>query len=867
MQSEFPVKNFAGLNLLDAADSVADNEFSLLQNVWQPSKGVFAPRWGSVLDQNSFPMASRISGLWRHVGQHENITLYHCSPNTTAFPDNSDDLVLTESTGVGGNIFNGGAVQTIRVCYAYFGCGMEQSFNTKNRAGYVSTKGINAWAQTGHQTITLGSNTSGLLIQGPSIFPVGVQGINIFASVGTTCQMVYIGSITTLSGTLLFKRYIGPYAAASDPSTLPGNWVTALTGGSLKAGTYYVAAAWLCDNNQVENPSGDYTPVPSLLMSVQTVVVPADGYSIEFFPSFVASVNGASSIYLFIGTQPPTLSPMFCVGVAGSGDVVTITSLPTHNGQTHPFTVGKSVSYFMNPVLSSSTTNAVRTGFVMAVGSGGYLYEVCISRSLFWLAHTSGYYAGYDPTVNAYNFLGGQYLGYLKTANDTFTSHPENWGLPVQDPVFAYQQGVSYFVNGCDSAAWMTDGYCLGQLTNGYVSGASVPQTILPPVLQTIFTYHFGLVGSPAIGSQFYASNANQPQNWAQGGSGTALIFATIGDAHGGGIKASGTFTPSGINIPLAEATNNPGSYVIAFKKTGIWITSSIVNTAPMVQVSGEIGCVAYRSVCHTTSGTAFIGSDANIYLINSLGQPVKIGTKIQNALQHLVGNDRAMQCVTAVFHNWHYKISYPSPSNVATNTYVNDSELWADFRTEFGPIKWMGPHIGRNIGAQIVLAQDGDNMDRLVCDGVVVRTYVADSINALTDLNASGVSQKIVQKVTSKIYRFGKEAHVKRYFGAILDMYIDSSYSNTVLFEGFSDSNYNSVNRQLSNGGATWDSSQWDQTTYADAAWQGFSFLFAQNNLIGRTFQWSITKSDAAPFVLASATLLMKPEKRRLVA
>ena len=270
-----------------------------------------------------------------------------------------------------------------------------------------------------------------------------------------------------------------------------------------------------------------------------------------------------------------------------------------------------------------------------------------------------------------------------------------------------------------------------------------------------------------------------------------------------------------------------------------------------------------------TSLGTVFLAQDANVYLITGIREPGRIGTKVQNLLKHLVGNDTLMKLCTAVYHDNHYKLSYPSPAQVGAGTPVNDYELWADLRTddEMGqsPITWNGPHIGRNIGPQTVMEADGDNGYRLYADASVVRTVYADQVSTLTDLDSSGNPKPIVIQIMSKLYRWGLDAHGKRYFGAFMDAYMDYSYNNNILFEGFADTFYQSVNRSLSAGGATWDSSQWDATTYADQEWFGVDLNFAQN-LSGRTFQWRLTKSDVAPFVLASMTLVMKPEKRRVI-
>jgi hypothetical protein len=161
---EREIKNWRGVNLKDAADKVADNEVLAAQNCWQPSKGSFFNRYGSVIDQPaaSFPLASAVSGVWRHnAANTQRTSLYHCVPNDSLLPDNTTDLVLTEVVDFLGNIFGGSFGVPLLVCYSWIGAGLEQTYNTKNRAGFSSLVfPIPSYLNTSHQTITLSETTS-----------------------------------------------------------------------------------------------------------------------------------------------------------------------------------------------------------------------------------------------------------------------------------------------------------------------------------------------------------------------------------------------------------------------------------------------------------------------------------------------------------------------------------------------------------------------------------------------------------------------------------------------------------------------------------------------------------------------------------
>lgn len=1023
--NELTIKNFLGVNLKDAADKIKDNEFTKLQNLYQSSKGILSRRFGTVLDLSSVDLCSRISGVWRHYSTNqEQISIYHCVPDSTLLPDNTQDLTLTDITSAVGDIFGGGAVQPLSVCYSWIGRGMEQTYNSKNRVGFVA--GTNSWLNAGHQTITLGANTNILRVQIPA-FPTGITGANIFVGRGspsshaTPTEMTYMGTITTSGGTLDIDSFIGPYAARNDSLILDGN-VTAFNSpqGQLKRGTYWIAAAWVTDPNFNEDgtsfaaipvkpgvdsvsdtlgasgassntagslsasttynfivsvvdsntntetfvstvipvatavgkssvditiPSlpqgagdtstfnlyfgsnggtlyqvnsspikpntlynqgtlpttGTKSPLPinpyHLTASLSAIQVNVAGSSnaITVDAPSTSSTNGAKAVYIFFGTQPPSVQPMTCVGVAKvNGGYVDIFSMPHHNAQSCPEqhaaeTDSPRFYHAVNAarvggvnVLTGSRVLS-RFGFLMGKSATDGTYEIFPSRTLLYMMlHylKAKVYAGDDwvqipaKPIDLHNFVTNP-----RTQNDLYKNgadssyvQPFSYNDTIYDPQFCFKLGVSYFSNGID-IPWQTDGFTLGQLS--CVRGAAVgsgSNTDLPPIPRFIFEYQGSLIVAGAkAGNQIFASNANAPQNWATFGSGSLLRFVSIGDAVGSGVTAFGIFTP------ISSSTDNPSSFMIAFKKNGTWMKAQITDPttsifggviggqvgAPLIQISGKVGCTAPRTVAQTSKGTVFLGSDANVYLIRQVSEPIKIGTKIQNALAHLTENDAWMQLCTAVEHNNHYKLSFPSVAATKAGTVVNDSEFWLDLRDqeEGDPMTWVGPHTGRNIGAQVVLVGDGDDLSRLVADGSSVRTMIADTVDAIDDLGTA-----ITCIAQSKIFRFNKEAHVKRLMGAIIDMYIDMGYTNNLLFQGFADSDYQQVNRQLSSGAGVWDSSQWDQSNYADASWQGYSFLFGGTNLTGRTIQFAIQNSDIAPFVLASVTMLLKSERRRII-
>lgn len=914
---EVPSRNFLGLNVRDSGDKVKDNEFQLLQNAYQPTKGVFSRRFGSILDQSTgFDLASRVSGVWRHYGSAgERTTLYHCVPDTNLIPDNTADLTLTDVNDGLGNLFNGGAVETLRVCYSWVAKGVEQTYNSRTRGSFpaAGTFPIHASSNPAHQSIVLAATARSLQVTAPT-FPTGVTAANIFVARGVNTDMVYVGSIFASAGTLMVREYIHALGVQNDVMD-PGvdAYPILSSTGTLKPGTYYVTFGWFFDTNCQEGSGTAGTRVA--VLSQKLVRVSGENNAIFVVGPQANSTNGATAAYVFVGTQPCTFMPHMVAGIVRSNpasqfNTLTISSIPRGNAATAPWFQGSDsngvqFNHAVNSCYIGSLQWSVLTGhrekdgtqsrfqgrfgFLMAKDSSGNLYEIFPSRTWLFMsifATEFSVYAG-DNAWNVANGFPPQFHNFFqapRTENDRFrlTKTATTWvqpfpyQTPTIDPAFCYQNGISYMVNGAD-LIWATDGYTFGQVT----SMKAASQTLLPPPPKFLLVYQNSLVAWGAYNDNLiYQSNANNPQNWAVGGTGSAVRFATIGDALGSGGTALGIFTPQ------TEATSSPSSFLIAFKKNGTWMiptipdpTSNTLTGAlqaftggPLQQVSGRVGCTAYRSVVQTPLGTVFVGQDGNVYIINAVREPQRIGTKIQALLSHLVGNDYGMRQITAVYHDNHYKLSYPSaavaPLGPPFSTLsVNDSELWADLRTEEGsPITWVGPHIGRQIGPQIVLGGENDNLSRIYCDGLAIRTVIADSITTYADLAANGSAQAIALKIRSKKFRYTLEGHFKRIMGALADMYLDFSFTNNILFEGFADSYYQSINKNLSNGGAVWDVSLFDQSFFADAEWIGVPFTFGPDNLVGRTFEWQLSSSDQAPLILGAMVPELKAEKRRLV-
>lgn len=830
------VENFFGVNRRDGGDKILNNEFLTIQNFYQATKGLFYKRAGTSYDNQTFPGASQVTGLHRSPGAYQTpFTLYHCLPDGTARPTPTTDLTFTEIAG--GNLFNGGVVSVVRICYTMVGMGLEGQYNTKFRAGYVSTANLDSWNQTGHQTFTPSANTKGIRITAPA-FPSGIRSINLFASIGNM-EMTYIGSISVSGGTYDLVNFIGPAAASADAA--PAVSLSAASGGNLAPGTYWVTVAWITDSGCKENMNSlSYVPAVKLAAAQSIQLTPGKNAIIAGISG--TSANGAKDVYVFIGTRNPADHPLSWVqnSVTTLGST-TINNLPIQsNAQT--FNVRQALSNSADvdtPSFASGlgylSLESYRQSFLLKKDTNG-LNEIFPSRTLVM----------FSRGITAYDPIEGTSANLLP---DGSMMAPVNLhtGQTLYAPSIAQFQNLSILVNGVD-LMWQTDGFALA---------VTVPKvgTYLPAISRYIGVFQGQIISAVLPGSNLvYGSNALDQRNWASGGSGFALKFVQIGEAYSDSPTAIAVFSRT------TDSINSPGSYFLGFKKNGTWMLNTFPDPtggvgASMLQLSGRIGCMAPDTIKSTTFGTIFLGADGDIYVIKGGSEPQRIGTKVQELLKHLTANDGLMKLCTAVFHDNHYKLSYPSS---ATST-GNDAQIWGDMRIDMDNpmVTWSGPHIGINIGKQIVRNGENDDSARMGLLASGAASVILDDTSTYQDLGSP-----IVSVIGTKVYRNNLENNIKRYIGALIDAYFDSAFSHSLLVEFFADTYYAQSNLTLSSGGATWDGSLFDQGLWSDALFRAVTATLGQN-LNGRTLSLKFTHSSAAPFIISKFLVPYQPERR----
>jgi hypothetical protein len=824
MASSLPTSPFAGIDRLRPDGDQAPSVLHRTQNFYPELKGYLYKRQGSSvgdLSASDLYGCSGISGVHRFVHRGEKVSLYHCPLNTSIARANpTADMTLAEING--GDLFAGGAVEVMRFAYVWVGRGGESFYNTLARGSYVATP-VDAWNQTGHQSITVSANTKGVRVTVPA-FPSGVRSANVFAARGIHSQLVYVGTIYASAGSLDVKHFIGPVAASNDAFGVIG---VSASNGSLRSGAYYVALAWLTDSNVQENASftgGGTLGTWTTLSARQLITLDSSGGGIDVTHSLASSTNGAKACYVFVGERDALKHPMTCVGIMKSGETLTISEIPK-NSCAHA-----DGATFFGGYGNVPTRSQVVISSLIAKPDGGSAYEIFVPRS-YAVTRDIGNLALIAPAKTDLVVSG---------AVDTFTVLP---------PVFANIGGLSFWANNFDPI-YQADAYAMTPL---YIASGLTP----PPSPRVITVFESCLVAAGfKCGSQVYYSNANTPENWAPGGAGTSLRFMTVGDPFGDACTALGVFSYN------TGANNDPRSFLVASKQSACWMKDTLPDPsgagigAPTETLSGRVGFQAYLSLTQTPVGLVGVGSDGDVYLIRGSGEPRSIGSAVKPLLEHLAADMSLMRKVTTVFHRNFLKISYPSS---ATSTY-NDAQIWADLRVSDGsPIAWYGPMTGVAIGPQLVKTLESDDGSRIGGRADALGSLLLDDTSTFQDLGSP-----IVSVAESRKLRFRLGQQLKRFIGALFEAYYDSAFSHSVLVEFFADADYAQRSIALSTGGGVWDSSSWDASLWSDAMFFPIAARPGPQNLVGRLLSWRLTHSDNAQFILAAPELEITPERRK---
>lgn len=850
----FVLRDFLGVNRRDGGERASDREFLTIQNFFRKEKGLLYKRFGSTYDLAAadVPGCDRITSLHRHpVYPCPKAILYHCTPTSTPIthPGATGLTIAEVVTGVG-TIFDAApaASRVVHLCYSYIGMGVESSWDTRTRPLFIpaGASDINAWDQLGLQTFVLALATNELDVSHPAAFPADVRAVNVFMSIGDPTdganrrQLVYVGTLQSPADTLRINQSIGVAATRTDVFTDSNFQVEARyeAGGEFPPGQYYVALAWVSDGE----------PQPSLINLVSSFSVfsrlsnakivtinnQANSIGISHWEAGAVSANGATHVYAFVGVKDSQSGIMTHVGsfrvqaaakITGSIDTLVVTQAPYNKNAQSNMGSGGVNGGFINVPHQNNDVLGIRHGFIVKKDSDRpvLVSEVFPSRSDFsFLANTVGALEPFYLLIRTEND---------RLANNAAATPNSNVVIPSQ----VYFQGASYFANGRNFL--YIDGIGAGRMT-------AKNTCVIPDNPILLFVSKSQLITVTAEDKNvLLGSNALEANNFSDGGTGAAFRFAILGDPFEGKITAASVFA-------FTTGTDGPRSFIVSFKKGSCWTLTDIPDATAGInaqadQLSGSVGTIAPRTIVQTKLGLLFLGSDGDIYMIRGSGEPLPIGSRVKEIFKHLVENETLMKMCTAVLHGNFYKISYPGSS---ASTYA-DTQIWADLRTEDGAgIQWDGPHVGVNIGCQLVLDRDEDDGSRIAGLSSAAGAALLDDESTYQDL---GVNVESILEWTRR--RFRSEFNFKKFRGLFLEAFYDTTDAQSVKVEGFSDAEYALIEKQLSLGDAV----------SGEPLWRRHVMYFVDDNLIGSDFKFRITHNDNTQFTLAAIGVPFKPERR----
>jgi hypothetical protein len=391
-----------------------------------------------------------------------------------------------------------------------------------------------------------------------------------------------------------------------------------------------------------------------------------------------------------------------------------------------------------------------------------------------------------------------------------------------------------------------TDGYVSRLL--GYDYGTSAP-----PRAKFVSVYQESLIvgGGAKFSESFnkiFFSNALNPYNFSQTGSGADLAFVVISQ------------TPEAVSnvgiYSFGTGVDGPRSQLLVSKENSLWALTNLptdfADQTFMTNLSSRVGSVG-ATIVNTPIGT-ILASRENVYIVDSNGEPVPIGDGIEPIIR-----ESYMENAWACFHKNHYKLSFAS-----SETSGNDLELWLDIRKTKalkGRPVWYGPHVGRELtySNNEFLVDDAD--DRVVSDITEKRLYFTDMEDIASDFGAP-VKAKIITKEYKLEPAQMANKLMTRFYWKLKVMRPTTIMDTTTIDSGASEETQ--TLEIVPPDRATWDQSSFVQSIF-DSAWHVVYPFFYQDRLVGRTVRKTLEHDSIDNLSISGLALLYKVETRRL--
>jgi hypothetical protein len=891
------VEDFLGIDRQVQSEDTDNLAFHTLQNVFEKKLGALEKRGGSDVIRDSWP--SNITGIDNHARlyvrdiEKKRILAIHCTPPATAPIDQTNPTgysfnFVNSGTGNWGRDWGGGV---------YTGMGDSSQFNVDISPSNWSIV-LQAVGYGVRQNIylTLTGTTlqvnSVLRIIIPSLIDENIFGFNVyipqilswetFSVVRTQNSLTWVGYIDLLGnpGVTQFDFSQAPRVGGAPfppvdfdvGGITPTYTIAGTSGGSLTPGkTYYVAvmsqrravdvtAAGL--GQQMTNAFARWEILASAgiaaitleagetAISVANIVGTSTAYAVAIGESeeslamqFITNTSGAtildinkssSAIVMKNNNAPTTSDFLFLYADPSNKDMLVAVD---DDGTISPIPVSNLTA------TNSAPAKVVLTGSADLGGGSGPYFEFPVQSFDYW-ALTVG-----STTIPSVDFLIGEGAKYRFVAfqdklffvNDSASSATSVSSVPSG----TYSSFIDTNTRN-ESGLFETDGYVSRLL--GYDYGTSSP-----PRSKFISVYQESLVigGGSQFSESFnkvFFSNALNPYNFSQTGSGADLAFIVISQ------------TPEAVSnvgiYSFGTGVDGPRSQLLITKKNSLWaltdLPTDFTSQTFMTSLSARVGSVG-ATIVNTPIGTLF-ASKENVYIVDSNGEPVPIGDGIESILR-----ESYMENAWACFHKNHYKLSFASSEDSG-----NDLELWLDIRKTKalkGRPVWYGPHIGRELtySNNEYLVDDSD--DRVISDITEKRLYFTDTEDIPSDFGAA-VKAKIVTKEYKLEPAQMANKLMTRFYWKLKVMRPTSLTDTTTIDAGAQEETQ--VLEVAPPDQATWDQSSFVMTIF-DSAWHALYPYFYQNRLVGRTVQKTLEHDAIDNVSISGLALLYKVETRRL--
>lgn len=800
IETEIPTKitDVQGVSNQTISEDLPDQYCTSLQNLYELKLGELMRKGGTQEITTTFPSQSGTNSvvgidnvmiLKKKTGVKTHIQAVHTNQTSAEMHSSTYVNLATPSfvTATGGN----------------WGTAIGTPANTRlDSSGYCQLQyvgfGTNFVVET---AVTRGANNT-LRVTVPANIDSRILGINVYVSVEVWEtsgfeQTVWIGYIDlnasgTRGTTYDFKQ--APITNYGNPGvtgvmfgapTKPNFVLSGTTGGSLLPGkTYYVSVM----EQYFSNGSGTTTRASAFRAretTPQSITLGENDTAIKITPA--ATPPGDSACYcIAVGEHPQLMQPIFITNVfATILDVNYIYSLP-----------------LASPNLCGITPYDAT--------NNDYIWRMCdVSQKDMFFRYSSLAVNGTLPIYVARTTILNKaiYLPATDYMNRVATVE-NNFGLVFRSTDmsdgarYCFQQlgDVGYIVNNGSEISGVTPGSPTEKfelysgvylITDGVIAGQVVFDFGTTPLPKSSYITAFqesiiaggGSASSEAY-NRVYCSNAYNPANFSDIGTGTNLAFVGL-ETAGEPIMGMGIFS-------ITTADSGTNTQLLVGSKTKLFKMNSVPESADfgsafLDQLSNKVGLASHWTLVNTDIGTIITGLD-DVYLIRDSGEPSPIGQDIADFISppdKTTGIDTSYW--NAVFHDNHYKLAYSEPGESAPT-----KELWLNLRkmkANKGKPSWYGPHTGRTVSYSIIddpLAQS-ELSKRIIVNSDADSNNYADDPAYFTDFGANipTVFEKEFvgnggEFANKKLVRFQIRGRVSSQINAIAKWYADGPLVET---------------------------------------------------------------------------------------